>query len=219
MERRPTRRAFAEVAVRGMWIVAVGMMMAAPSLVAAQELSGFAGVGPRGGNSKPLYGGGASLAGFVRLGSILGSDMGRYQESQILIGLRGTLNKLGASEFRDYSCNSPFEPCVYNPRTVHTRLAISQLTLELIPVRSRMTRLELGGGVSGFVYRGEPDETGPGLVATIAVSRRLGGRNPLWMSAGYEVHRWQQVLIADAGAAVLPDRSLRIGLFYDFLAR
>lgn len=186
-------------------LVVVGFL-AAVSGVSAQEVALFGVAGHNRSGPDPMYGAGASIVGFMRVGSIFGPDARGLQHSNRRLGLRLSINDLRYSTHRiaSYCPNDACEEVYWPPDRV--RFQIYELGLVVLPYETRATRIELGGGIAGA-------DRSIALSSVLAASRRI--RNtPMWASLGWEPRKWFSSYLADGGNVVRPAHSWRLGLAY-----
>lgn len=173
----------------------------------AQELGvhGSGAVDPSG-----YYGAGASLAGFVRVGSIVGKDLSSLSESKAMIGFRLSTTALRSAET---SSSGPACDVICDPYAAQRGIWSHQAVLLLRPYHSSRTRFDVGAGANVYSMRGGPEDGGWGFVATAGLARRIA--RPLWLALAYDRHGEPFYAgLADGSGSRHARHTVRVGLTY-----
>lgn len=155
-------------------------------------------------------GAGVAIAAYMPLGALF-TDSSSLARLPIHIGLRLALSDIHASQYTVWWCGAECGP--QPPRTMRTRMRITQLTVQLLPYRSATTRVDVGVGVVTHAFRGDVDANVPGAAFTVNAARRIARHRPFWGMIGYDYQRafmfdWP----ADGSGASTPAHIVRLGL-------
>jgi hypothetical protein len=149
----------------------------------AQELSAFGAVAS--GRSYGYFGGGFSIARYIRSKGDRSGDSSSFREPAPALGLRLAASALVSTE-PGPTLVACAPPGCGRPNRERVRLYPVQLTALVRPYTGRATRLDLGGGISYYALRFPGLNDGAlGFVGTAGLSLRIIDR--AWLMMNYDL--------------------------------